>query len=848
MKPFVRMRSMLMLIAVIAGTALGMYATPQAQAPPQAPGRNEILWDTYGVPHVYGRDTAAVFYGFGYAQAQSHGDEVLRLYGESRGRGAEYWGEAYEATAVRLLKNDVPARAKRWYDAQEPAFRACLDAFARGITDYAAGHPNAIDPDVRVVLPVTGLDVVAHAHRLVNYLYVAPPDRGGEGEAPAGAADERELDEHGSNTWAISGRKTASGKPMLLQNPHLSWTQNYFAYYEAHLVGPGFELYGATQIGLPVIRFAFNQQMGISNTVNAILGATTYKLTLKDGGYVYDGAVRRFDVRTTSYKVRQADGSVVEKPLEIKSTVHGPVFERPDGTATALRVAGLDRPGMLQQYFDMTTARDYKAFTAAMRRLQVATFNISYADRDGNIEYIYNGILPKRKSGDFEFWRGLVPGDSSEYLWTDVHPYEDLPRVTNPPAGFVQNSNDPPWFPSWPTPITPAGYPAYIAPVRPEPMRSQNALTLIAENENLTLEKLARLKLSTRSLLADRTLPDLLAAATADPSPDMQAAITLLSAWDRTYSKENRAGLLFEEWARLFAGPGYMGVANYAVPFDPARATSTPSGTKDPAQAVAMLREAIVATKTKYGALDKVFGDVSRFALGNVDLPGDGQSGGLGPFRVISWGPLDRSGKRYPQSGETWVAMVEFTTPVKALGLMSYGNSRQRGTKHWNDQIGMLSRQEFRELWLTRSQVEAHTAETTALKDAGAAPSGQRSAAGHAGIVLPFVGAQRELFDKAPALSNAWGDYDNDGDLDLAVSYIGGGVRLFRSDQGVLVDVSGETGVAQAGTQQVRGLSWGDYDGDGFIDLLTGPSAPEQLTAVLHNEGRGSGTLPPTSA
>ncbi|MDP2053464.1 MAG: penicillin acylase family protein, partial [Acidobacteriota bacterium] len=66
----------------------------------QAPSRNEILWDKYGVPHIYGRDAGAVFYGYGYAQAQSHADEILRLYGESRGRGAEYWGDAYEATAV----------------------------------------------------------------------------------------------------------------------------------------------------------------------------------------------------------------------------------------------------------------------------------------------------------------------------------------------------------------------------------------------------------------------------------------------------------------------------------------------------------------------------------------------------------------------------------------------------------------------------------------------------------------------------------------------------------------------------------------------------------------------------
>lgn len=76
------------------------------------------------MPHVYGTSTAAVFHGHGYAQAQSHGDEILRLYGESRGRGAEYWGDTYEATAVRVLTNGVPARASSGYEAQAGAIRS----------------------------------------------------------------------------------------------------------------------------------------------------------------------------------------------------------------------------------------------------------------------------------------------------------------------------------------------------------------------------------------------------------------------------------------------------------------------------------------------------------------------------------------------------------------------------------------------------------------------------------------------------------------------------------------------------------------------------------------------------
>ena len=104
-------------------------------------GKSEILWDRYGVPHIFVADRESMFYAHGWAQAQAQGNLLLLLYGESRGRAAEYWGGTRLALDRWVQLNGVPERAKIWYEAQDPTFRKYLDAFARGINDFAKAHP-----------------------------------------------------------------------------------------------------------------------------------------------------------------------------------------------------------------------------------------------------------------------------------------------------------------------------------------------------------------------------------------------------------------------------------------------------------------------------------------------------------------------------------------------------------------------------------------------------------------------------------------------------------------------------------------------------------------------------------
>ncbi|MCJ2185749.1 acylase [Novosphingobium beihaiensis] len=695
----------LTLAAVTGTSSLMPPSAAEAAARKTAFGGGEILWDSFGVPHVYAKTEAGAFYGFGYAQAQNHGDILLHMYGESRAKAAEYWGEKFAKQDRWLIANGVPQRAAQWYKLQTPQMRQDLDAFAAGINAYAEAHRDKIDPEVLQVLPVKGVDVIAHAHRLMNFLYIASDRRV--------LVEPKTNEAGGSNAWAVAPSRSASGHSMLLANPHLPWAPSLLTYMEAQINAPGLSVYGATQVGLPVLRFAFNKDLGFTNTVNTMLGYTSYALTLKNGGYLFDGKVRPFRTETKSFKVRQPDGSMKTETFTQRYAVQGPVFDLPGGKMTvALKVAGLDRPGVLQQYLDMGKAHDWATFSKALREMQVVMFNIVYADRDGHILYLDNGLLPKHESGDVAYWSKPVPGDTSKTLWSGLHSFDEMPKVLDPVSGFVQNANDPPWLSTWPRQLDPKAFPAYVAPIGPESQRAQMSVKLLADGPKLSFDDFVARKLTTRSLMADRLIPALAQAAEGNTDPDVRQAIALLSQWDHRFEPDSRGALLFETWAAIFAPDNFKDQSNYAVKWTPDDPLETPRGLKDPAAAVAMLKQAVAKTKELYGAIDRPFGEVSRFHIGDVDLPGNGGFGNTGVFRTITWGKM-KNGERTPLHGETWVSMVEFGTPMKAVGLMSYGNSSQPGSPHRGDQLKYLSDKTFRTLWLDRGEVEKHLEDTT---------------------------------------------------------------------------------------------------------------------------------------
>lgn len=659
----------------------------------------EILWDQYGIPHIFANDHPSLFYAYGYAQMEAHAELLLRLYAQARGRGAEFYGDSYLDSDRWVRVNGIPERAKVWATQQNPEFLPLLQAFVAGLNAWGTEHSSSLSAPAKAVLPLSVEDVLAHGMRVIHYDWIVNPAKI-ETRIKRSTADV-----HGSNEWAIAPARSASGHALLLSNSHLEW-RDMHTYFEVQLQAPGVTSYGAVWVGFPVLRQCFTDYLGWTQTTNYPDEGDLYRLTLKDGGYVLDGQVRQFEVEKQTIRVRQKDGALHDVPLVIRRSLHGPVVVDRDGLTVALRVSSLDRPRLFEQFWKMGLAHNLDEFQNAMRMQQLPLFNTAYADRDGHIMYLYNAAPPVRPRGDYRYWYGLVPGDQSELIWSKIHPYEELPKVIDPPSGFVQNCNDPPWTSAYPMQLDPAKFAPYLAPSTGITPRAQRSLRLLSQSGKISLADLKNDKLSTRVELADHFVEDLVAQARKLGTERAKKAADILEHWDRQAEAASDGTLLFYRFV-LAAGEDFRAIGGYAVAEDDHQPLTTPSGFADPVKAVQALDHVAAALESEYGSLHILWGDVLRFRRGSLDLPGNGAPSRLGAIRTVDPGTFV-NGKAEGVAGDTYFAVIEFSNPVKAEALLGYGNWSRAGSKHVEDQLPLLSKKQMRPVWRARDEVEAH--------------------------------------------------------------------------------------------------------------------------------------------
>ena len=701
------------LIAAVALAAIGRGAP--AQGPNEVPElarRVEVRRTTYGVPHIKAQDLRAAAYALAYVQLEDHGPRVAIGLVRARGEMGRWFGRD-------SMDGDFGARhdyelAVERYAQIDQATRDIYEGFAAGVNRYVALHPDEFPAGFAPNF--TGYDVAARdvntaspeqARRFLARVAPAPGGQRQPGDVAPSSNEGEDVIEEGSNAWAFAPSRTKSGRAILLRNPHLAWTAGY---YEAHVTVPGvLDFYGDFRIGGPFgVIGGFNRNLGWATTNNAPDLDEIYALDVDPAvpdHFLFNGTSLPVQREMVTVAFRNGPGISTET-REVWRTPLGPVIHRDSGKVYVLRAAAEGEYRAGEQFLRMMRAQSLAEWKEAMRVRARVNSNFTYADRAGNIFYVWNAsipALPHPSGGD----TSAVPAHSTDEIWTRYVPFDSLPQLLNPRGGYVRNENDPPYHTNLRQILDRSKYP----PNFPDPLlrlRSQLSLALIDPPRKLSLEDVVTLKHSYRMLLADRVKADLVAAVRASsPTPPVGEAIGLLEKWDNTAAPGSRGGVLFETWWRKYT-EGTNADTMYAQPWSVDAPVTTPRGLKHPARAAEAFSWAVDETTRRYGRYDVAWGDVHRVRIGTVDVPVGGCGGTLGCFRVLNF-RTDPDGKRSVTGGDGWVLAVEFTDTPRAYSVLAYGESAREDSPHHADQAEMFARGEMKRVAFTERDIEAQT-------------------------------------------------------------------------------------------------------------------------------------------
>lgn len=688
----------------------GFVLSAVAAEAPELADKVEIRRTAYGVPHIKGETLAAVSFGFGYCQAEDHLLNVMRSILRARGELARHFGgEGNVESDFWNRQYRVRARAIATYHKLDPDFRSMLEGFAGGLNYYVSQHRDEL-PDW--VPTVNGHDIAAHGMTGVmrfafNRRRIIQEFRRGK-ESAAGATASQTFETVGSNMWAFGPGRTESGHAILMGNPHQPWSQ-VATYYEAHLTVPGqLDFYGSTFVGRPVLTTGWNNNLGWSHTVNYPDLEEIYELSLdsdRKDHYLFDGGSVPLEKETALVEVK-TDSGIEERRRTFYYTPLGPVIHRTADSAFVLKSAVYDEYRFYQQWLRLAQAENFKEFREALEIAAIPMFNICYADRDGNIFYLWNGTVPDLPHPAH---RGeAVAARSSTAIWTRFHSLDELPQLFNPKGGYVHNCNSPPYLTNLHEPMDRAKFPAHFPDNRLS-LRSQHSLLLIHNDAKFTLEEIRDMKHSPVMLLAERVKDDLIAAVrSADPDETMREGIRMIEQWDNTVSANSRGGVLFKSWWQHYS---QRGGGEFAVPWTADEPISTPRGLADHGLAVEAFRTALAETRREFGRLDVSWGEVHRIRQGEVDLPVSGGSGRLGCFRVAGF---DRAadGKLLVTGGDSWVFTVEFAESPRAYTIVGYSESEVEGSPHFNDQATLYSANTMKRAAFTEDEIQQQLLKT----------------------------------------------------------------------------------------------------------------------------------------
>ncbi len=446
------------LVLIVALLAVYWYAwrpLPQTSGTVELPVNQsaKIARDALGVPHIEANSVEDAMFLQGFVTAQ---DRLWQM--DAARRLAS--GELSEIAGAATLETDRDARRARLRRIAEqqarsliPEERNLLAAYARGVNHFIEANRSnlpveftllsyqprpwsivdtlAIGLQMNRMLSESWKDEILKASMLnggdaakVNTLF--PYRSGGEAQP-------------GSNAWAISGARTASGKPILANDPHLEWGIPS-TWYQVQLKAPGLNASGVSIPGVPCVIIGHNEHIawGMTNLHFDVQDLYIERIDMQSGRYVFKN------------QLQQAVGEreiIVVKDAPLHQFVtwvtgHGPVTLSEEGKNLSLRWAAAEPLPFRFIFGDLNRAANFEEFTRTLENFPGPGQNFVYADRDGNIGYQAAGRFPIRRN-----YNGDVPvdGSSGQFEWDGLIPFAELPRAYNPPSGMIVTANQNPF-------------------------------------------------------------------------------------------------------------------------------------------------------------------------------------------------------------------------------------------------------------------------------------------------------------------------------------------------------------------------------------------------------------------
>ena len=679
-----------------------------------------IYRDNFGVPHIVGETEEATFFGYGYAQAEDHLERMMLQYRDAQGRRAEVegfaalgdgylhfipyeyrWDGDYLQRLLHTKKCVVENKSKI-----DPNVYKILDAFARGVNTYIAEHRAQV-PEWIDSVTAEDIEALERSHYMRFYSIHDALQKMSE--------KVYDFPDFGSNQWAIAPFKSANGRIMHVEHTHMPWA-NRFQNYEAHLITPGkLDAAGISWFGSPFFLDGLNDKITWSATWNEPNMSDVYEEKINPDNhlqYLYEGQWRDIHVETETFRVKGPQG-MESVTLPLYYTHHGPIvhFDHEKNRAYSVKLPNYDGVNYSTGMYGLMKSQNLTEFKAALAHQLMPRWNLLYSDAQ-NIYWVHNGNVARRAEG--YDWSKPVPGWIKETEWGHYLPFELYPQLTNPPSGFLQNCNNPPWVAtknSGLNPLAPAPYYLYKTP-RPDAgdevlnTRGERLFQVLGENKKFTLADMKELAFDTTVMPADVIVPLLDRAYAAKPShdPRVTRALELVKGWDRRSAEDSVAYPYVYYWGRAYQELVSESRFSRFIHYDRRKIDIDSAEEQDAARRA--FDEAVARIEKQFGKPEVRWGDINVVVRGGK-FPMDGT--GLYDVLHPDEGVEQENGQMYCNDGWGDLLIVVEGNPKEIWSLLPYGESEHRSSPHYNDLAKLHSQRQAKRFWFTADEILAHT-------------------------------------------------------------------------------------------------------------------------------------------